>query len=141
MCRTGGVMPTGTSLLLLDEGVSTKKCCFSLVILCVRPQGLVMMADRDVGGGCSARRRSRRRLRSWWRHEQRSVAAALTTMTHDSSQVGTQNDALRPEDSQWCWWVASNASGGGVRTAVGSSHGRSRGCPSVAGKCPSSPRW
>ena len=37
----------------------------------------------------------KRRLRSWWGHEQRSVAAALATVTHHSSQVGTKNHAQR----------------------------------------------
>ena len=56
-----------------------------------------MMVDRDVGGAGSALRRRERRLRSWWRHEQRSVAAALATVTHHSSQVGTKNDGLRAQ--------------------------------------------
>ena len=44
----------------------------------------------------AAWRRRQRRLRSWWRHEQRSVAAALATVTHHShSKVGTANAALR----------------------------------------------
>ena len=61
-----------------------KQCCFSLVILCAKPQRLVMMADRDDGTSAAMRRRQRR-LRSWWRHEQRSVAAALAAATHHSA--------------------------------------------------------
>ena len=52
--------------------------------------------ERDAAGGTSsARRRRERRLRSW--AERLSVAMALATVTHHSSQVGTAHDALRSQ--------------------------------------------
>ena len=50
------------------------------------------MADRDSG---ASMRRRQRRLRSWWRHERRSIAAVLATVSHHSLyKVGTANAAL-----------------------------------------------
>ena len=51
----------------------------------------------DAGGTSSARRRRERRQRSWWRHEQLSVAAALTAVRHRIAGPGV---VTRREEQQ-----------------------------------------
>ena len=49
----------------------------------------------------SAWRRRQRRLRSWWRHEQQSVAMALSAAAHhsyDKVAAGAEYDGLRAQD-------------------------------------------
>ena len=56
-----------------------------------------MMLHGDHG---SAWRRRQRRLRSWWRHEQQSVAMALSAAAHhsyDKVAAGTKYDGLRAQ--------------------------------------------
>ena len=48
----------------------------------------------------AAWRRRQRRLRSWWRHEQQSVAMALSAAAHhsfDKVAAGAKNDGLRAQ--------------------------------------------
>ena len=54
------------------------------------PSGQQRMTARDTRS--SARRRRERRLRAQWRHEQQTVAMALTAATHHSAQRGEWRD-------------------------------------------------
>ena len=54
----------------------------------------------------AAWRRRQRRLRSWWRHEQQSVAMALSAAVHhsfDKVAAGEKYDGLRAQKTTVPW--------------------------------------
>ena len=68
-----------------------------------------MMLHGDHG---SAWRRRQRRLRSWWRHEQQSVAMALSTAAHhtfDKVAAGEKYDGLRAQKTDRAGEAANKA--------------------------------
>ena len=103
----------------------------------------------------SAWRRRQRRLRSWWRHEQQSVAMALSAAAHHSFgkvAAGGKYDGLRAqrtdraekeEEVREAYVVPRGAAGRSERAgaAAGSSHGRLRGCSSPSSRCSCPGRW
>ena len=68
-----------------------------------------MMLHSDHG---SAWRRRQRRLRSWWRHEQQSVAMALSAAAHhsfDKVAAGAKYDGLRAQTTDKAREAANKA--------------------------------
>ena len=64
------------------------------------------------GEHCAAWRRRQRRLRSWWRHEQQSVAMALSATAHhsyDKVAAGAKYDGLRAQTTDRAGEAANKA--------------------------------
>ena len=106
------------------------------------------MSERAGCDGGSARRRRDRQLRAWHRRVRTTVAMELATALHHSAQQvegpreeaghETHNTPRGPKTLPPGKRPAPLAEVSGPQ--LGGSHGRQRGCPSVAGKRPSSPR-
>ena len=92
-----------------NNNKAQKVCAFPFVL----PFGRAQVVDMSLHGEHgSAWRRRQRRLRSWWRHEQQSVAMALSAAGHhsfDKVAAGEKYDGLRAQKTDRAGEAANRA--------------------------------